>query len=56
MPEQQQATQNPPTFGRYGEIPPNEFTPKQKEAYTTSFKSVACVRVLIGYGFRTRIC
>jgi 4-carboxymuconolactone decarboxylase len=33
MPEQQVATQNPPTFGRYGEIPPAEFSPKQKEAY-----------------------
>jgi 4-carboxymuconolactone decarboxylase len=33
MREQQQATQNPPTFGRYGEIPPEQFSPKQKEAY-----------------------
>jgi hypothetical protein len=33
MLEQQQATQNPPTFGRYGEIPPRKFSPKQKEAY-----------------------
>jgi 4-carboxymuconolactone decarboxylase len=33
MPERQVATQTPPTFGRYGEIPPAEFSPKQKEAY-----------------------
>jgi 4-carboxymuconolactone decarboxylase len=33
MPEQQQATQNPPTFGRYAEIPSEQFSPKQKEAY-----------------------
>jgi 4-carboxymuconolactone decarboxylase len=33
MLEQQQASQNPPTFGRYGEIPPEQFSPEQKEAY-----------------------
>jgi 4-carboxymuconolactone decarboxylase len=33
MPEQLQATQNPPTFGRYAEIPPEQFSPQQKEAY-----------------------
>ena len=33
MPEQQIATQHPPTFGRYGEIPPEDFSPAQKEAY-----------------------
>jgi 4-carboxymuconolactone decarboxylase len=33
MPRQQQATENPPTFGRYAEIPPEQFSPKQKEAY-----------------------
>jgi 4-carboxymuconolactone decarboxylase len=33
MPQQQQASQRPPTFGRYGEIPPEQLSPKQKEAY-----------------------
>jgi 4-carboxymuconolactone decarboxylase len=33
MAAQQQATPNPPTFGRYAEIPPEQFSPKQKEAY-----------------------
>jgi len=33
MPEQQRAPQRPPTFGRYAEIPPAQFSPEQKEAY-----------------------
>jgi 4-carboxymuconolactone decarboxylase len=33
MATQQQASQLPPTFGRYAEIPPEQFSPKQKEAY-----------------------
>ena len=33
MPEHQLATKHPPTFGRYGEIPPEQFSPAQKDAY-----------------------
>lgn len=33
MAAQQQASQLPPTFGRYAEIPAEQFSPKQKEAY-----------------------
>jgi 4-carboxymuconolactone decarboxylase len=33
MAAQQQASQLPPTFGRYAEIPPEQFSPKQKEAH-----------------------
>ena len=30
---QKQATSNPPTFGRYAEIPTEQLTPEQKQAY-----------------------
>jgi len=33
MAAQQQASLLPPTFGRYAEIPPEQFSPEQKEAY-----------------------
>jgi 4-carboxymuconolactone decarboxylase len=33
MSEQQTSTQNPPTFGRYAEIPTEQLSSKQKEAY-----------------------
>jgi hypothetical protein len=33
MPEHPQAPQKSPTFGRYSEIPPEQFSSEQKEAY-----------------------
>lgn len=39
MSEQQQAKQNPRTFGRYAEIPTEQLSPEQKEAYDYRLKA-----------------